>query len=215
MFKNYLKIALRNIVRYKMYSIINILGLAVGIALFILAMLYCHFYLSYNKFHKDVDEIYCLTNITMSDRHYVYAPISLQEAWLEEIQEIPNVTRYRFGRERVITYHDKKIMEERIRFVDNEFFKVFSFEMISGNPENALKEPNTVVLSESIARKYFGDADPIGKVLVTDDSLNLQVTGPIVKSPTLEGITKYLTIVFELPFPLPRIKFDLCSLPIC
>ena len=194
MFKNYLKIAFRNLMKNKIYSIIIISGMAVGIALFILAMLYCHFYLSYNKFQKDVDEIYCLTNITMSDKHYVYAPISLQETWLEDIPEVPNVTRYRFGRERVITSEDKKIMEERIRFVDNEFFKVFSFEMISGNPENALTEPNTVVLSESIARKYFGDADPIGKVLVTDDSLNLQVTGVLKDYPKNSSVTYNLLI---------------------
>ncbi len=194
MLKNYLKIAFRNLVKNKIYSIIIISGMAVGIALFILAMLYSHFYLSYNKFHKDVDEIFCLTNVTMSDRHYVYAPISLQEAWLEEIPEVPNVTRYRYGRERVITYHDKKIMEKRIRFVDNEFLKVFSFEMISGNPENALKEPNTVVLSESIARKYFGDANPIGKVLVTDDSLNLQVTGILEDYPKNSSVNYNLLI---------------------
>ncbi|MCD4818705.1 MAG: ABC transporter permease [Candidatus Cloacimonetes bacterium] len=194
MFQNYLKIAFRNLMKNKIYSIIIISGMAVGVALFILVMLYCHFYLSYNKFHKDVDEIYCLTNVTMNDRHYVYAPISLQEAWLEEIPEVPDITRYRYGRDRIISYEDKKIMEERIRFVDNEFLKVFSYEMISGNLENALTEPNTVVLSESIARKYFGDADPIGKVLITDDSLNLQVTGILEDHPKNSSVNYNLLI---------------------
>ena len=194
MFKNYLKIAFRNLVKNKIYSIIIISGMAVGIALFILAMLYCNFYLSYNKFHKDVDEIYCLTNVTINDRHYVYAPISLQETWLEEIPEVHDITRYRFGRERVVSYKDKKIMEKRLRFVDNEFFKVFSFKMISGDPETALKEPNTVVLSESIARKYFGDVDPIGKILVTDDSLNLSVTGILEDYPKNSSVTYNMLI---------------------
>ena len=177
MIKNYLKIAFRNLCKQKVYSLINISGLAVGLALFILAMLYAEFNLSFDKFHKDAKRIFLLTRVTQNDRHGTWVPGPMKKAILDEISEIQEVTRYEFGGEQAVKYEDKKFNEVYIRYVDESFLSIFSFEMIAGNPETALSEPNRLVITESIAEKYFGTENPIGKTLVFEDSLSLIITG--------------------------------------
>lgn len=177
MIKNYLKIAFRNLSRQKIYSLINISGLAVGLALFILAMLYAEFNLSFDKFHKDARRIFLLTRVTQNDRHGTWVPGPMKKAILDEISEIQEVTRYEFGGEQAVKYEDKKFNEVYIRYVDESFLSIFSFEMITGNPETALSQPNRLVITESIAEKYFGNENPIGKTLVFEDSLDLIITG--------------------------------------
>ena len=177
MIKNYLKIAFRNLWKQKAYSLINIAGLAVGLALFILAMLYAEFNLGFDKFHADSDQIFLLTRVTQTDRHGTWAPVPMRQVILDEIPELQQVSRYQFGGEQSVKYKDNTFNEVGIRYVDELFLSIFSFEMISGNPETALSEPNRVVITESIADKYFGSENALGKTLVLEDSLNLIITG--------------------------------------
>jgi len=190
MIKNYLLVALRNLNKQKAYSFINISGLAVGLSLFILAALYTDFNFSYDTFHRDSDRIYCLTRVSNNDRHSTYTPTPMLPAMTAEIPDIKEATRlFPYGRMNV-KHGEKKFYENRVWFVDSNFLTFFTFEMISGNPETALSTPNSVVITESTALKYFGDENPIGKELLFDDHINAQVTG-VTKDVPLNSSIKY------------------------
>lgn len=197
MFRNYLKIAFRNLAKQKSYSLINISGLAIGLALFILAMLYADFHLNFDNFHKDADKIYALTRISQQDRHGTWAPIPMQKVLVDEYPEMKMASRYRFGGSRAFQYGDKIFNEGGIRYVDETFFDIFSFEMISGDPASALAEPNSVVITEEIADKYFGAENPMGKTLIFEDSLSLKVTGITAEIPKNSSITYNFLISFK------------------
>ncbi len=185
MFKNYLKIVARNLVRHKTYSLINIFGLAVGLAVFILAALYVDFHFGFDRFHKDGDRIYTVFSATPSgnvgERHGAWMPIPLLPLLNREFPEIEDAVRLISLDRPVLRYGDKKFQENAVRLVDKNFFSFFSFQMTAGKPGTALASPNSVVITESTARKYFGGADPMGKVLQLDyysyRDIKLKVTG--------------------------------------
>ncbi|MFC1563332.1 ABC transporter permease [candidate division KSB1 bacterium] len=179
MFKNYLKISLRNIIRHKSYSIINISGLATGMACFMLIMLYIFDELSYDNYHVKAERIYRLvddiyapgrTKLEAATSSTRYAPVIM-----EDFPEVENAVRI-LPRRRMAEYNDKKIFEDNLFYADASIFNVFSFDLIIGDPEAALTEPNTVVLSESIAFKYFGDESPVDKIMKFDRT-DYRVTG--------------------------------------
>ena len=181
MFKSYILIALRNLKKQKAYSLINIVGMAVGMAGFALFALMAGVKLSADKFHKNADRIYSVVQVVQAEnkeeKHLAFTPGPLAEALRLEFPEIEDVVRvYPAGR-MTFKRRDESFYENNILFVDPAFLSMFSFKMAAGNPEAALSEPYSMVMSEAAALKYFGDQDPMGKVLTLDKNINVTVTG--------------------------------------
>lgn len=189
MIKNYFKIALRNLARFKIYSFINITGLAVGMACSILIILFIQNELSYDKFQENSDRIYRLSREWFnedgtSSLHLarVAPPIGplLKNDFPNIIEE---VTRVSSDWNTFLQVDGRTFIEDKFFWAENNFFKIFSFEFIKGNPNTALSEPYSVVLTESMAKKYFGNEDPIGKTILYERKDNLKVTGVIKDVP--------------------------------
>ncbi len=178
---NYFKIAFRNIKRQKIYAIINILGLAIGLASFVLIMLWVADELSYEKQHGNADNLYLIHKRVMtgtSENINFSTPMLLAPTARDEIPEVIESCRIaNIGA--FVTYEDKQYTEDYVGGVDSTYFLMFSFDFILGNPATALDEINSVVITESIATKYFGDEDPIGKVLTFNREDQYKVTAVI------------------------------------
>lgn len=186
MFLNYLKIAIRNLKKNKGYSIINIFGLAVGIACCIIILLFIQNEFSYDKFNKNYDRIYRIrldARISNNELNSAQSCGPCGQAFKEEIPEVETYTRLRNFGFPVIRYKDKAFSEERFYWVDSTFFDVFTLNFIQGNPESALTQPNSVVITRSTAKKYFGNEDPMGKLLNSDRRKDYIVTGVIEDFP--------------------------------
>lgn len=192
MFKNYVIISLRNIIRNRLFATINILGISVGMACFILIALWVQDELSFDKFHENKNELFLMTikhptgNILDPNVPYALAP-----HMAPDFPEIVNYTRI-FELNNTLTCSFQYIREDgqRVKFyedkvwlVDSSFFKMFSFPFTSGNSEVALENPNSVVISEEMAKKYFGQDNPLGKKLTLNNRSDLIVSG-VIRIPT-------------------------------
>ncbi len=181
MFKNYLTVGIRNLFRYKGYSAINILGLAIGIACCILILLYVQDELSYDQYHEHRDRIYRLAeSATIAGRPIEAAvtPPPWAPVLAEEYPEIEQITRLKPpGSRWLIRYKENRFYERFFVFADSSVFDIFTIPLVQGNAKRALAEPHAVVLSESMVDKYFGDENPIGKVITGDDLYKFTVTG--------------------------------------
>jgi putative ABC transport system permease protein len=184
MLKNYLKIALRNLFRHKGYSFINIAGLAVAIACCLLIGFYVIDELGYDRFHKNADRIYRVAAERRRNddvRLSAWSPVPMGPALQEEIPEVTKAVRFWRAFQPVISYEEKHFREKKFYFTDPSILEVFSFELIEGNPASALASPGNVVITESSAKKYFGEKVPVGKTLryvgFPADSVSLVVTG--------------------------------------
>ena len=190
MIKNYFKTAWRNLWKHKTFSFINVFGLATGIASSLLIFLFVQDELSYDRFHKNAQDIYRVVKDFVNDDGSrlpdATTPPALAPAMQQEIPEVEKVTRVfpSWGRDFLIKYGDKKILEQRLYRVDSSFFDVFTFPFIKGDPKNAFKNINSIVLTKSAAKKYFGDEDPMGKTLSVDDFGDLMVSGVIKDVPS-------------------------------
>ncbi|MGD2091040.1 MAG: ABC transporter permease [Candidatus Aminicenantes bacterium] len=200
MFKNYLKVALRNIHQHKGYSLINIVGLAVGIACCILILLWVQDELSFDSFHKNGDDIYRVLQDVHLDRDVTWAINQgpLGPALQADIPEIVNYTRGTARRFR-IKYNDKHF-DEIVEFADPSLFEMFDFALVKGDPKKALTDPHSIVISEDMAVKYFGDKEPLGKVLNADDQYDFVVTGVLANVPH----NSHLRPQFIIPFVFGR-----------
>ncbi|MEM9831316.1 MAG: ABC transporter permease [Bacteroidota bacterium] len=155
-------------------SLINILGLALSLAVFLLILQFISFELSYDTFHEGKEHIYRVESQFFKNKEltddWATSSTGYGQALLEAFPEITAMTRlYSWSSERVVQYEDIKFREKQVVAADAAFFTFFSFPFVAGNPETALQEPNTVVISESYRQKYFGDEDPIGKTLKISD----------------------------------------------
>ncbi len=181
MFLSYVKIAFRNVARQKMYAIINILGLAIGIAACITILLYVQDELSYDRHHEKADRIYRIwthARIGGNDMELALSAAPEAAAILEEYPDVVMSTRIGFiGGFPVMRYGDFTFSEERYVMADSSIFDVFDIPLILGNPKTALTQPNTMVISESTAKRYFGDENPMGKVMVADRRHDRMITG--------------------------------------
>ena len=182
MLKNFLTIALRQLKRNKIFSLINILGLAIGMACCLLILMYVQDELGYDKFHEKGDRIYrmALDRIYPGrSTSYAIIPHSYAETVKKEFPEVEESTRLFFFGGNLRIKHNETIYEERNAiWGDSTFFDVFSIPLLQGNPKTALTKPNSVILTESTAKKYFPDSNPIGQVLdIPQDDNDLQVTG--------------------------------------
>ena len=174
MFSHYFTIAVRNLVKYKSYALNNILGLTIGFACAISILLYVQNELSYDRYHENADRIYRI--VEGSD---VKTQPLLGPALKEEFPEVERFLRIQ-GTAGIwlMAYGDKVFYETDVAWADETLFDLFSFPLLRGNPDTALKDPFSVVITQSTARKMFGDEDPMGKVIVADNGFaDLRVTG--------------------------------------
>lgn len=186
MIKNYLKIALRNFLKHKGYSFINIFGLAFGVACCLMIILFVLDEMSFDRYHEKADQIYRVgingyINNTSFQGVVTCAPMA--ETLVREYPEVTAATRLRNFGFPVFRYGDKVFSEERVLWVDQAFFDVFTVSFIKGDVNTALVEPNTIVLTESMALKYFGDEDPVGKSLNADRRRDYLITGVVADTP--------------------------------
>ncbi len=187
MLTNYLKITLRNLRRNKAYSFINIAGLAIGMACCILILLFVQDELSYDRFHKNKENLYRIqmawhNQQTGATSEMAINPYRLAEALRTDFSELPQVVRlYPQGRT-LIRRGEKRFNENGFYFVDPNVFEVFSLQLLEGDPATALREPYTAVITKEIARKYFGDENPIGQSLTYDND-ELKITGIMAELP--------------------------------
>ncbi|MGH7451584.1 MAG: ABC transporter permease, partial [bacterium] len=187
MLKNYLKITLRNLRRNKAYSFINIAGLAIGMACCILILLFVQDELSYDRFHTNKENVYRIQMAwrnpqTGETSENAINPYRLAEAMRTDFPELPQIVRlYPQGRT-LIRRGEKRFNENDFYFVDPNIFEVFSLQLFEGDPATALRDPYTVVITKEIARKYFGDENPIGQSLTYDND-ELKITGIMAELP--------------------------------
>jgi putative ABC transport system permease protein len=183
MFANYLKIAWRNLLRNQNYSLVNIVGLTVGLACVLLIALYLQDELSYDKFHPDGDRIYRMAlerKYPGRARNYAIIPQSFGEAVKNEFASVEDATRlfYFQGFNMLYKVNNRPFEEEYNMWADSNFFKMFDIELLKGEKEEVLTRPQSVVLTESTARKLFGADDPMGQILeLPQANNNLTVTG--------------------------------------
>ena len=186
MFKNYLKVALRNLWKNKTFSAINIIGLAAGLAVCLLIALYVFDELNYDKYNKNADRIYRLDadiffNGTLFNASTSPKPLPL--TLVKDHPQIEQMVRLSFERDILVRKDNQNIQEHHAVYADSTFFKVFTAPMLSGDALTALNEPNAVVIDETTARKYFNSTDVVGKSLYIDNSDNCKITGVIKDFP--------------------------------
>lgn len=200
MFKNYLKIALRSFLNNKSFSVINISGLTIGFAVVILISIFVKNELSYDRFHKKGEHIYRIVDGNPNDKNsYAGTPAPLGPFLKDKFPEILNYTRI-CQRSKLVQYKNKKIREKQFFFADPSFFDVFTFPLIQGNSATALLEPNSIVITEDVANRYFGQKNPIGIVLSLDEGFDFIVTA------VAQNVPENSHFHFEFLIPFERIQ---------
>ncbi len=185
MIKNYFKVAYRNLLKHKGYSAINVLGLAVGVAVCVLIFSFVTHELSYDSYHAKSDLIYRVTTQT-SQRNLaltasVISPVSQKN--FPEVQEGVRILASGNTNPVVLRNGDKVFKESGIGYADSSFLDVFSFKVLAGNPKTALTRPNTMIISNSMAQKYFGNKNPIGETLLMNNEQEFEITAVIKQMP--------------------------------
>ncbi len=185
MIRNYLKTALRNLLRFKIYSGINIIGLAVGMAACMLIFLYVQNDMSFDKFNKNYNRIYRVVDIWTQNgsvARWSLTPTGYANAFTNDFPGVKAVRLSHGNGPVVIKYGDKLFKTDGVILADSTFFNVFTFPLIEGNPNEALAAPFSIVLSESEAHKIFGTIDPLGKTIRLLNQFDFTVTG-VAKDP--------------------------------
>jgi len=202
MLKNYFKITLRNLKRHKSYSIINIAGLAVGMAAFLLISFYVLNELSYDRFHKDADNIYL---VLRGENDFFMAPTSklLAPVLKTELPEVIDSTCFSRvpGTEKLMVRYQDKFFEEDINLTDSNFFKIFSFSFHEGNPDLAFESPNSLLLTKKAADKYFGNRSPLGKtvqIYMFGKKVDMKITGVLEDIPENTHFYSNMFIHYDL-----------------
>ncbi len=202
MLRNYFKLALRNLLNNKLYSALNIIGLAVGLAAGVLILLWVSDEMGYNKFYKNLPNLYLvMQNQAQGGITYTFrsTPGPLSEALRAEIPEIKTVAHCTFNDKHLLTVANSSFYEEGV-FAEPEFCQIFNFPVISGDPVAALKDANSVVLCEQAAKRLFGNQNAIGQTLRYDNTLDLKV-GAVLKD-----IPKNSSIQFDVLLPYVQYK---------
>ena len=205
MIKNYWKIFWRNFQKNSTFSLINILGLALGIACFAVILLFAEFEFGYDKFHKEHDNIYRIVKDFVNDGGAripdATTPPALAAALRAELPEVACVTRFfpNGGRRNLLEYKDKRFYEMALLRVDSSFFQVFDFQFARGSKDRPFQGIHSMLLTETVARKYFGDENPIGKIIHTNinNQTDFEVTGVLKDVPPNSHFTFEVLIPFE------------------
>ncbi len=187
MIKNYLKTAVRSLLKNKGFTAINVLGLALGLATCLLIVFYVFDELSYDRYNAKADRIYRLNNDIKFgglENSYAVTPGPSAAALKADFPEIEQVARFRNRGGNQVRKGTQDIQENRMVYADSTIFEVFTLPMIKGNPKNALTEPHTIVITEDMAKKYFGHVDVLGQTLTVNDSVQYKVTGVLQNIPS-------------------------------
>jgi putative ABC transport system permease protein len=195
---NYVKTALRVIRRQKAFSLINILGLAIGLTVCMLIVLWVVDEWSFDRFHANAGQIYRVyrdESSTQADSTSALTPPPMAAALKADFPDIIRATRFGYWRKPLVSYGEKKFNEENYRYADPDFFAMLSFPLLNGNPETVFADPYSVVLTESTAAKYFGQEDPMGKTLTVNNTYDVVVTG------VMEDVQSNSSLKFELLSP--------------
>lgn len=186
MYRNYLKVALRNLWKNKAFSAINIIGLATGLAVCLLIVLYVFDELNYDTYNKNAERIYRLdADIYFNGTQFTAAtsPKPLAAALVKDYPQIEQMVRFNYQGDILVKKGSENMQDHHAVFADSTFFKVFTATMITGDAATALNEPNSIVIDETTARKYFNSTDVVGKTLYIDKSVNCKITGVIKDFP--------------------------------
>lgn len=185
MLRNYLKIGFRNLIRQKAFSLINIIGLAIGLACSILIFLWIKNETSYDKFHENSEDIYRIT-CQVENIKAAVNPAPLGLAMLDQFPEVQEALRTSAQETRLLEVGAQKYEEKRIFFVDTNFFQFFSFRLERGDETIALEAPQSIIISKAMANKYFGSNNPMGQTIRIDNKDDMTVTGVLknLKTPS-------------------------------
>ena len=183
MFRNYLKIAVRNLLKHKTFSFINISGVAIGLACFLLLSLYVKDELSYDRFHANAERIYRLNRTFLSkdgteSLRLGHAAPPFGPLVKQDFPEVEQVVRL-LEMGGLIEHGENIYNESDVFAAEANIFKVFSFKVIQGNPDKALENPFSIMFSKKMAEKYFGNTDSMGKVITHDKKYRYEVIGII------------------------------------
>ncbi len=193
MIKTFFKIAFRNISRHKIFTLINVSGLAIGLAASLLILLWVQDEMSFEKFNRDAGSIYRVEEDQFySGRRYhvTVTPYPSGPEWMQKIPEIKEQTRYNGLPRTLFRYEDKVFFESSIVAADSGFLRIFTLPMLAGDPLTALSSPNSIVLTQKLAKKYFGDENPVGKVLTAENNIQFTVTG-LLKDPPRNSMLRF------------------------
>ena len=180
MFKNYLKTAYRSLSKNRFYSLINITGLAVGIASCLLIVLFVIDELSYDKFHEKSDRIYRIESDVMFGGNHFEMPVTpapMAQTMMADYQEVEITGRFRRIGSHLFKKEINNIKEDDVSFADNNIFEIFTIPFIYGDKATALEKPNTMVISKTVAEKHFGNENPVGQQMTMDNEDLYEITG--------------------------------------
>jgi len=203
MLTNYIIVAIRNLIREKGYSFINVFGLALGISAAMFIFIWVSDEVSMNRFHKNLERIYRVEqdqDYNGDIYHVTVTPYPSGEGWKKEIPEIETTVRATGVGALLTKYGEKAFYENGITCADSTIFKVFTFPLAKGDPNTALREPYSIVLTPEMALKYFGNDDPMGKVIIVDNKYNFTVTGLLKKLP----VNNSFRFDFLIPFDFTK-----------
>ncbi len=199
MFRNYLKTAFRNVKRHKVHSAINIAGLTIGMTCVVLLLLWIQDELRFDKFHEKIDDIYLVSAHIKKEKDELQVPSvpGLGPLLKEQFPEVVETARFLAGYQTfVLRANGRTFSENRVFPADPKVLEMFTFPLIEGNPETALRDPYSLVLSERVAKKYFGAKDPLGQVITVDNQFQMEVTG------VMKDIPSQSTFRFDILMPL-------------
>lgn len=209
MLKNYIKIAFRNFYRNRGNSFINVFGLGTALLCCIVIFLYVRKELTYDHFHTDSERIYRLTVQEINRpgaRHFASTSPPMGPALVRSFPEIEQAVRFRFTDSNILRHADRRFYEYRVAYADSGLLTMFDFPLALGDPETALRDVNSIILTAPMARKYFGNVNPLGKSIVLDNRKTLTVTGVFEPLPSNTHL-KFDCIIsfdtFEVPMGYP------------
>jgi putative ABC transport system permease protein len=211
MITHYLKTAGRMLVKYKVYSVINISGLSIGLACGILILLFVRNELSYDRFHIKQKNLYRVNLIHEQAGQMTSMAVTVAAIGPSMIQDFPEVkgmTRMSSEQDGFFTWQNKHYFTSLISYADSSFFDLFSFKLITGNPKTVLAEPFTVVLSEKLAKQIFGDKNPVGEFIRLNNKDNLLVTGVVENAPPNSSIKFNALVSFSSLYKDPNVYLD-------
>ena len=209
MLTNYIKSTLRNLVRYKSYAAINIFGLAIGLTAAILILMFVKQETSYDSFHENAEDIYRVHVVRETSRATTIesgTPLPVAKALHEDYPEIKAVARIFFSENDLLTYGDKRFYEDEMAFADSSVFRIFSLGVLHGKPGQMLNQPNQIVFTQTLARKYFGEDNPVGKTVKLSRNghdVDLTVSGLVADVPAnshfdYSCLVSYTTLTHDL-----------------
>src|SRR3984957_10744400 len=199
-FKNYLKVAFRNIIRHQAFSLLNISGLAVGMASSILILLWVQYERSYDRFNQHAEQTYRITATAYGQFKAAVSPAPFVPALKAEMPQVVNWVRVSHPVQKLFEMGTWKFQEKQVFYVDSTFLEMFSYTLLGGDRKTALMRPDAVLLTAAMAKKYFGSLDVVGKTLKEDNGSLVTVTG------VLANIPGNSSLQFDFLLPMASIR---------